>query len=248
MSSCDGHRDFLSALADDELDLVPPETVAHAQTCPECGREVETQRRLTRTLARAAKLRGAEEPASRRQRSRPGWAVAAVSAALVVTAVAGTLGWRALQGPDQVATAVSVAGQPLQLQSTDGAAIRSWCEREAERPVPEITSPSLEPTGARMDRRGNAEIVTVTYVTAEHRRIRVSWLDARLLSPSARSVQTRYVSGSTVLLVASGGGTAVVSGDAPLTSLWEVAARIQSTTGPNYRDRAGTRRSGLTIT
>jgi hypothetical protein len=60
------------------------------------------------------------------------------------------------------------------------------------------------------------------------RSVAVSWLDARLLSPGERSVQTRSVSGGTVLLVASGVGTAVVSGDAPLTSLWEVAARIQT--------------------
>jgi len=34
-----------------------------------------------------------------------------------------------------------------------------------------------------------------------------------------------------VLVVSSGAGTAVVSGDAPLDGLWDVAARIQAGTG-----------------
>lgn len=230
MSSCDRHREYLSAIADGQYDLVPSETVAHARGCDECGREVGTQRRLTRTLAEAGRQAANEAPAPR----QPGiprwrWASAALAAALAVTSVSGTLAWRMLQGEDQVAAAVSVAGQPLQLRSSDGTRIEAWCEQEAERPVPDISSAALEPTGARMDRRGGDEIVTVTYVTGEHRTIRVSWIDATLVAMGASSVRERFVLGSVVLVVTSRAGTAVVSGDAPLDSLWEAAARIQTT-------------------
>lgn len=70
--------------------------------------------------------------------------------------------------------------------------------------------------------------MTVTYVTAQHRTIRVSWLDANVAAVGARTVQARSVSGTTVLVVTSGAGTAVVSGDAPLDSMWQAAARIQT--------------------
>jgi hypothetical protein len=147
---------------------------------------------------------------------------------IVVAIVAGALGWRALQGQDQVAAAVSAAAQPPQLRTRDRAAIRTWCEREAERPIPGISGPSIEPVGARMDRRGNDEIVTVAYVTTQHRTIRVSWLDASPTSPRSRSVGARSIAGRTVLVVMSGAGTAVVSGDAPSAILWDVAARIEA--------------------
>jgi hypothetical protein len=88
----------------------------------------------------------------------------------------------------------------------------------------------MEPIGARMDRRGSAEIVTVTYLTAQHRTLRVSWLDASLTSPGARSVHAHSVAGRMALVVLSGAGTAVISGDAPLGTLWDVAARIQAGT------------------
>jgi hypothetical protein len=243
MSSCDRHRDYLSALADGELSLVPAETVAHARSCSECGREVETQRCLSPMLAAAGRL---QEPARRRPRPRGRWAAAIVSAAVLVTAVAGTVGWRASQGPDQLAAAVSVAGQPMQLQSTNGSEIEAWCEREAERPIPDISGASLEPAGARMDRREADEIVTVTYVTGRDRTIRVSWLDARLISPGARSVQARSISGTTVLVVASGAGTAIVSGDAPPASLWGAAARIQAVTLDGAEDPVALHSTGKT--
>jgi len=192
-----------------ELELVPPETAVHAGECHECGREVETQHRLTRLLNRAVSQAGevGATPVPRRIAAR--LAAAATFLLIVASAVAATLGWRAVLVHDQVATAVSAAVQPLQLRSTDPAQIQAWCEREAERPVPEISTAWLEPTGARMDREGGDEIVTVTYVTAQHRTIRVSWLDANVASVGARNVQARSVSGTTVLVVRSGAGTAV---------------------------------------
>jgi hypothetical protein len=195
------------------------------------------QRRLTRKLFETRSLPAVAKPRQHRQRRPPplgrGWGAAVMSAVLVLTAVAGAFGWRTFQGQDQVAAAVNVADQPFQLRSTDSAAIQTWCEREAERPVPVISSSSMAPIGARMDHSGGSEIITVTYVTAQDRMIRVSWLDAQLISPSARSVETRSVSGRVVLLVRSGAGTVIVSGDAPNDSLWDTAAGIQTVTGRN---------------
>jgi hypothetical protein len=146
---------------------------------------------------------------------------------VVACAAAATLVWRTTQGNDEVAAAVSAAAQPPQLRSTDATRIQAWCESEAERPVPEISTAWLEPTGARMDRDGGDEIVTVTYLTARHRTIRVSWLDANLAAAAA-DVRARSVSGTTVLVVTSGSGTAVVSGDAALDTMWQVAVLIQT--------------------
>jgi hypothetical protein len=147
---------------------------------------------------------------------------------LVAYAADATLGWRAVPGDDRVTAAVGAATQPPQLRSTDSITIKAWCEREAERPVPEISTTWLEPTGARMDRKGGDEIVTVSYVTARQRTIKVSWVDANIVPAGSRSVQARSVSGSTVLVVTSGAGTAVVSGDAALDSKWQAAALIQT--------------------
>jgi hypothetical protein len=231
MSGCSDHREYLSALADGEIDLVPAGTVAHVDGCAECAREVGTQGRLSRMLVEAARRDEAVEPAGRRP-SRHGRVVAAAAAVLALTVLGGTFGWRTFTGDDQVAAAASLAGQPPQLRSSDSTTIRAWCEREAERPVPEVPSSTIEPVGARMDRRGTIEIVTVSYVTGQHGTVRVSWLDATLTAPGVSSVQARQVSGRTVLVVTSRVGTAVVSGDAPLASLWDMAARIQAAAPP----------------
>jgi hypothetical protein len=230
MSACSDHWEYLSALADGEFDRVPADTVAHVGGCPECSREVETQRHLTRTLVEAVRREQTMEPA-KQHRFRRRWAAAA-SAVLVLALLGGGFGWRTLTGEDQVAAAVSVASQSPQLRSSDSAAIQTWCEREAERPVPAVSSAANEPVGARMDRSGTTEIVTVTYVTEQHQVVRVSWLDARPASTADSSIQTRSVSGHTVLLVTSRAGSAVVSGDAPLGSLWDVAAQIQAASAP----------------
>jgi hypothetical protein len=66
MRLCRDHRDYLSAIADGELDLVPHECAAHVLVCHECGHEVETQRHLTRLLAHAAGESEAKAPRPRR--------------------------------------------------------------------------------------------------------------------------------------------------------------------------------------
>jgi hypothetical protein len=229
MSLCDHHRDYLSAIADGEYGMVPSETIAHALACGECRREVETQQRLGSLLARRSRPGPVEMPAPRRPAAwRRAAATMSIAVAIALITVTGAFGLQALRGQDPVAAAVSAAGQPPQLRSTDGATIHAWCEQEAERPVPEISTAWLEPTGARMDRYDGDEIITVTYITGQDRTIRVSWIDARRAATSSGSVQARSVSGSTVLVVTSGAGTAVVSGDAPMASLWQAATRIQT--------------------
>lgn len=95
----------------------------------------------------------------------------------------------------------------------------------------EVALPGLSPLGARMDNRAGAHIVTVTYATPQGERINVSWLDAGQAPTGKSDVQTRMIGGRTVLLVASPVGTAVISGSAPLPSLWATATELEAGAG-----------------
>jgi hypothetical protein len=219
--SCEPHRQYLSAIADGEWELVPATTLAHVRTCRACGREVEAQSLLTARLREAlAPARGPSEPRLRRP-----WAVAAVAAVVVAVTVAGLAGWRGLGGQDQVLAAASAAQGPPQFHSGDEAAIDAWCERESGRPMAAVPLPSMTPLGARTDQVGGAKVVTVAYRTDAGPQVTVSWLDA---TPGPPSVETRRGAGRTVLLVRSAAGTAVVAGDAPAPTLRGVADRLRA--------------------
>lgn len=233
MTGCRRQAQYLAAVADGELRLVPPETARHLAGCPHCRRELEVQRLLKRRL-REAVLRTEDGAPSRLygRRTRPGrargwWpAVALVVAAALASA--GLAGTRLLAGEDRVAAAIAVAAQPPQYRSADGSSIASWCRRTAGRPMPEVELSELSPVGARMDSRAGAPIVTVTYRTDQGGRVSVSWLDASAVAPGSTAVQARTVSGRTVLVVSSRSGQAVVSGDVPMSRLWNAAGEIES--------------------
>jgi len=235
VSGCREHRPYLAAIADGELELVPAATLAHVADCPDCAEEADTHRLLGARLR--ASLNADRLPTPRR--GRRSWPVRLGAAAAVVIALAGAAaGWHAYTGEDRVAAAVAVASGQAQYSSSDASTITSWCERASGRPMREVALPGLSPLGARMDHRAGADIVTVTYATPQGERINVSWLDASQAQTGGSDVQTRMIEGRTVLLVASPGGTAVISGSAPLSSLWATAARLAA--GASTARTAGT--------
>ena len=219
--SCDQHLPYLSAIADNELELVPASTLAHVRACPACGREVETHTLLT------ARLREAVGPESSRSgsRLRRPWAAAAVATLLVVAMVASLAVWHGLGGQDQVLAVASAAQGSPQFHSANEAAIGAWCERESGRPMPLVALPSLIPQGARADLVDGERVVTVAYKTDAGSRVTVSWLDD---TPGPSSVSNRSAAGRTVLLVRSMSGTAVVAGDAAEPTLRSIAAQLQA--------------------
>ena len=228
MSGCKEHRPFLAALADGETELVPAATLTHVADCPDCAEEADTHRLLGARLS--ASVNADRLPIPRR--GRRSWPVRLGAVAAVVIALAGAAaGWHAYTGEDRVAAAAAVAWDQPQYGSSDASTITSWCERASGRPMREVALPGLSPLGARMDYRAGTDIVTVTYTTPQGERINVSWLDASQ-APSGRSgVQSRMIEGRMVLLVASPGGTAVISGSAPQSSLWATAATLEAGAG-----------------
>ena len=217
--SCEQHRPFLSAIADDEVRLVPPATLAHVQACPDCKGEVATHSLLT------ARLREAAAPVPSRSGSllrRPS-ASAAVAVLLVAAMVVGLAGWYGLRRQDDALAAASAAQRPPQFHSVDEAAIGAWCERESGRPMPLVALSSLTPVGARADHIAGVQVIPVAYMTGAGYRVTVSWLDAR---PSPLSIVDRSGAGRTVLLVRSPSGTAVVAGEAPAPTLRSIASQL----------------------
>lgn len=53
MTGCERQAQYLAALADGELRLVPLETARHLARCPQCRRELDVQRLLKRRLREA---------------------------------------------------------------------------------------------------------------------------------------------------------------------------------------------------
>jgi len=219
--SCEQHRPYLAAVADNELKLVPASTLAHVRACPACGREVETHSLLTARLREAAASGSSLTGAGRRRL----WAAAAVATLLIAAMVAGLAGWRGLGGQDQVLAAASAAEGPPQFHSSDGAAIGAWCERQSGRPMPQVALPALVPQGARTDQVDGVQVVTLAYKTDAGSRVTVSWLND---TPSQSNITDRSAAGHTVLLVRSRSGSAVVTGDASQPTLRWVAAQLQA--------------------
>lgn len=217
--SCEQHRPYLAAVADNELEVVPVSTLAHVRACPACGREVETHSLLTARLREAAAAGSSLTGAGRRRL----WAAAAMATLLIAALVAGQAGWRGLGGQDQVLAAASAAQGPPQFHSSDEAAIGAWCERQSGRPMPLVALPSLVPQGARTDQVDRVQVVTLAYKTNSGSRVTVSWLND---TPSQSNITDRSVPGHTVLLVRSRSGSAVVAGDASEATLRSIAAQL----------------------
>ena len=226
MSECITHREFLSAIADGETALVPAATLAHVKGCADCAREIRAHRMITAKLRQAGDQ--LVEPASARRLTpripRPWIAVSAGVAAAILVAAAG-VGWSELSRPDPVQAAVTASTQPLQIESNDPAQVGQWCLQASGRTLPALQLDGMHVIGARMDRAGSTDIVTVVYAAPSGARVTVGWLEGQ--APGGSGVEDRNVSGHELLIVHSAVGTAVISsssGDA----MWQTAAAIES--------------------
>ncbi len=229
--SCAEQVAYLAAVADGETELVPPSTLAHIRACHRCQAELRTHQLLTARLREAVTARSAghgRTPVAFVHPSRRLWAAGAAALLVVAAAVSGSLALQGRTGQDQVLAAASVAQHPVQFQSGDEHAIGTWCELQSRRPMPVVALPQLVLVGARFDRLGGTEVVTVDYVTDAGAHVTVSWLDTNAVGQSGRGIDARSAGAHTVLLVKSRSGSAVVAGDAPVAVLWSTAAELQA--------------------
>lgn len=225
MTGCAPHREFLAAIADGEFDLVPASTLDHVEHCAECAEEIRAHRLLTERLRQAGPIL---EEAGPRRRSTPvpnriGMIAAGVAASILLAA--GGVGWYVLSRPDPVHAAVTASAQPLQIRSGDASQVGAWCLQQSGRTLPAIQLDGMQVVGARMDRVGSTDIVTVEYSAPSGARVTVSWLEGQ--APPGSGVEDRTVSGHELLIVHSAVGTAVVLGTSS-DAMWEVAAAIES--------------------
>ena len=227
MAACAPHREFLAAIADGETQLVPAETLDHVTECADCRQEVRTQQLLTFRLRQAVEQLEERAHAPRAtplitRRTR----VAAAGVAGAILIVAAGIAWFGASRPDPVQAAVSAAAQPMQLQSTDPNQVGQWCFRASGRDLPAIHLEGMQVAGARMDRAGSTDIVTVVYTTPSGSRVTVSWLEGQ--APSGSGVEDRTLTGHEVLIIHAPVGTAVVTGSSA-DARWQMAAAIEST-------------------
>lgn len=229
--TCREPREYLSAIADDELDVVPPGTLEHVVRCPDCLGEL-TMLRLADARLRAAL--GASDPRPRRLRGLPTRLASLVAAAVVLVAVGGGLGaWQATRGGggDEVTVAIAASRAQPVLRSADPSTISAWCSQMSSRPGPAVALSALAPTGARSDTSGSTTVVTVFYVDrADDARVTVGWITSGPAAVGASRVEARDAGGATVLVVQSPAGRAVVAGDAAPGVLWRIAGQIESAT------------------
>ena len=228
MEACAPHRAFLAAIADGETALVPAATLDHVSTCPDCGREIRAHHLLSSKLRQAANE--PHDAAPRRPRIDLAPARLRVIAAVVALALVGAAGvtWVALSRPDPVQAAVSAASQPLQVQSGDATVVAQWCMQASGRYLPATELDGLQMVGARMDRVGSTDIVTVTYAASSGERVNVGWLEGQV--PSGSGIEETDRSGHRLLIVHAQVGTAVVTGSSTDT-MWQAAAAIESAHG-----------------
>ncbi len=226
MNACTPHREFLAAVADGETELVPPATLTHIETCPDCAHEIRAQRVLTSRLREASQRLEAGASTPRQGALTVGRlrGIAAAVAAAILVAAAGVW-WFTLAHPDPVQAAVNVSSQPVQFQSTDPSAVGQWCLNASGRNLPAVELDGMQIVGARMDRAASTDIVTVVYVAPSGARITVSWLEGQYLAGSG--VEDRTLSGHELLVVHSAAGTAVVMGSST-DAMWQTAAAIEA--------------------
>jgi hypothetical protein len=231
LDDCREHRPYLGTLADGELDLVPERTREHVGHCEACANEVAAHGLVSEKL-RSALLGpadiGTASSAPRFSRRRRVAMLGTAAAVAAVAVGAGTTTLVTSRGSDPIAAAVTASHQSPALRSSDAATIASWCARQSERLSPVVAVPSLTPTGVRMDPVNDTNVVTIFYTTPLGGHVAVGWLDARPAAPGDMQVETRTVSGSQVLLMHTGTGTAVISGDVPLSMLWSAAGSLEA--------------------
>jgi len=226
LSGCATHREFLAAIADGETALVPAATLDHVKHCDECNREIRAHELLTLKLRQAGVQLEQATPERRLIPSIPGrLRVIAAGAAVAIMVAAAGVGWLVLSRPDPVQAAVNASSQQLQIESTDASQVGQWCLQASGRSLPVIQLDGMQVVGARMDRTGSTDIVTVVYTAPSGARVAVSWLEGQ--TPPGSGVEERDVSGHQLLIVHSAVGTAVIIGSS-VDAMWETAAAIES--------------------
>jgi len=226
MSVCTPHREFLAALADGETGLVPADTLAHVETCPDCAREIRAHRLLTSRLRQA--IPRLDDPAPTKRvsawtTSRLRYIAGAVAATFIVAGAGVALFY--VSHPDPVQAAVNASSQPVQFQSSDPSEVGQWCLRASGRTLPVIELDGMQIAGARMDRLATTDIVTVVYIAPSGARVSVSWLEGQ--RPPGSGVEDRNLAGRELLIVHSAAGTAVVTASSA-DAMWQTAAAIEA--------------------
>jgi len=226
LSGCATHREFLAAIADGETALVPAATLDHVKHCDECNREIRAHQLLTSKLRQAGVQLEQATPERRLIPSISGrLRVLAAGAAVAIMVAGAGVGWLVLSRPDPVRAAINASSQPLQIESTDASQVGQWCLQASGRTLPVIQLDGMQVVGARMDRTGSTDIVTVVYTAPSGARVAVSWLEGQ--TPSGSGIEERDVSGHRLLIVHSAVGTAVIIGSS-VDAMWETAAAIES--------------------
>ena len=225
MGACAAHREYLAAVADGETDLVPRATLEHVPSCVDCTREIDAHRALTLRLKQAD---GLVETTANRRFTFPTLArirIIAVAAAALILAGAGGIAWFVYARPDPVQAAVNASSQPLQIESSDPDRVAQWCLQASGRTLPAIRLDGMQVVGARMDRTGSTDIVTVVYSAPSGDRVTVSWLEGQI--PSGSGVEDKKVSSNELLIVHASVGTAVITASSS-DAMWQTAAAIES--------------------
>lgn len=228
MIGCAPYQEFLAAVADGEIELVPKATLEHVSSCADCKRQIQTHQVLTSRLRQATEHMDETTPRRMPVRRLPARVrvITAGLAAAIVVAAAG-VGWLTLSRPDPVQAAFGAASQPLQVESSDPSQVGQWCLHASGRTLPAIELDGMHVVGARMDRVTSTDIVTVVYTAPSGARVAVSWLEGQ--GPGGSGVDDRNVSGHELLIVHSALGTAVITGSSG-EAMWQMAAAIESTT------------------
>jgi hypothetical protein len=226
LSACTIHREYLAAIADGEVSLVPKATLEHVEDCADCTREIQAHRLLSSRLRGAADI--LEKPTPPRRDlwlvpSRARMLAGAVAAAVLVAA--GGVGWYVLSRPDPVQAAVNAASEPMQIESSDPVQVGQWCLQASGKNLPVVRLDGMQIDGARMDRIDSNGIVTVAYVAPSGARVTVGWLEGP--APPGSGVEETSRSGRPVLIVHSAMGTAVILGSSS-EAMWEAAAAIET--------------------
>jgi hypothetical protein len=228
---CREHRPYVSAFADGAIDLVPERSRAHLAECPDCAEEMAAHGQLGEKLRVAFGAEPGRVQRTPRRLRPPLWRTRVVAMLAGATAIAGaaTTGWLLTHSAaDPVRVAVEASRQAPSLQTSDAVAIARWCALQSERPQPIVQLPSLTPVGARMDRDGGATVVTIFYTAGSGQHLAVAWIDAAIAGPDDLHVQSRSVDGSTVLVMRTHDGSAVVTGNASTTLLWRTAGAVEA--------------------
>src|SRR5207247_1081370 len=84
-----------------------------------------------------------------------------------------------------------------------------WCVRASGRNLPATELDGLQVVGARMDRVGSTDIVTVTYAVSSGQRVTVGWLEGQV--PSGSGIEDTDRSGHRLLIVHARAGSSVAS-------------------------------------